>query len=703
MKTNLKIKELISGYYPPAWDQRTQKLTLAVVVFSVIYMILVFACMPARIYVELSRPSPKTIYAPREAVDEYTTEHLRLAAVEAVPEVFDYNSTVEEEALEAIEDFFGRVAEILDNQDSSLEEKTTAFQAFFEGALPASTVKALNTEKAVLEDLEKRLSLVLREIFDQGVKINGVEMAQRQVNREVALFPISAELKQVTETLAGPLLKPNMIANPEATARNREAARKAVEPVILQRNTLIVSEGELVTEKQIAQLETFGLLRGRQVDYSGMVGLLLLLSIIFVLVSIYLYKFVNNVYMDPKMLLLLGLIAIVTLLASVLAAYFSGYWIPVAMGVILITVMFGYRLAVLMTLVFALLAGFVTGGELSHVLVALTGGLAAVYAVSRVSQRGDLAKAGIYVAGTNMATILAQFLFLGNVNLESGMLKELGYALAAGAGSGLLSSIIAIGLLPYLESTFGVTTSITLLELSNPNHPLLRQLQTTAPGTYYHSMMVCNLAEAAAEAVDADPLLTRVGAYYHDIGKMKRPYFFTENQLSGQNPHDKLSPNLSAMIIRLHVKDGVELARKHRLPAAIEDIIQQHHGTGLITYFYQQALESVGDQSQVSAEKFRYDGPLPQTKEAAIIMLADSIEAGVRSLPKPAVNRIEGMIRRIIKEKLNSGQMDESDLKLKELDQIGDAFVRIMAGIYHSRIEYPEIDLKAEIERSDLR
>jgi putative nucleotidyltransferase with HDIG domain len=703
MKTSPKIKEIIGGYYPLKWDQRTQRLTLVVSVFAVIYLIMVFVCMPARINLELGRPSPKTVYAPREAIDEYATEQLRRAAAEAVPEAFDYNPAVEEEALAAIKDFFSRVGAIRDDQDSSLDEKIAAFQALFDEELPASTVKALLTEKTILADLEKRLLSVLTEVFDQGIKVNGVEAARRQINREVALFPFNAELKQVAETLAGPLLEPNMIANPEATAQNREAARKAVDPVILQRNTLIIIEGELVTEKQMAQLESLGLLQGKQADYTGMIGLFLLLSIVFVLVSIYLYKFVNNVYTNPKMLLLLGLVVIITLLVTVLAAYFSGYWIPVAMGVILITVIFGYRLAVLMTLVFALLAGFVTGGELSYVLVSLTGGLAAVYAVSRVSQRGDLAKAGLYVAGTNAATIMAQFLFLGNLSLESGIIKELGYALAAGTGSGLLSSIIAIGLLPYLESAFGVTTSITLLELSNPNHPLLRRLQTTAPGTYYHSMMVCNLAEAAAEAVNADPLLTRIGAYYHDIGKLKRPYFFTENQLSGQNPHDKISPNLSAMIIRLHVKDGLELARKHRLPAVIEDIIRQHHGTGLIFYFYQQALESCGDQEQVSAEKFRYEGPLPQTKEAAIIMLADSIEAGVRSLSKPVGNRVEGLIRRIIKEKLNNGQMDESDLTLKELDQIGDAFVKIMAGIYHARVEYPEKDLRAEIERSVLR
>ncbi|MGB4213769.1 MAG: HDIG domain-containing metalloprotein [Dethiobacteria bacterium] len=703
MKTLPGVREIIESYFPPRWDQHTQRLTLAVVIFIIFYLVLVFTCMPARIYVELGRPSPKTIYAPREAIDEYTTEQLRQAAAEAVPEVFDYNSEIEAEAVTAIKDFFARVGEIRDDENSSSDEKAAAIQALLDEELPLSTVKALLIEKTIIGDLESRLVASLAEIFRQGIKVNGVETAQRQVNREIALFPFNAELKQVAEILAGPLLKPNMIANPAATERNREAARKEVEPVILQRNALIISEGELVTEKHMAQLETLGLLRGKQADYPGMFGLFILLTIMFVLVSIYLYKYVNNIYTNPKMLLLLGLVAILTLLATVLAAYFSGYLIPVAMGVILITVIFGYHLAVLMALVFALLVGFLTGGELSYVPVALTGSLAAIYAVSRVSQRGDLAKAGLYVAGANVATIMAQFLFWGNFSLESRIIKELGYALVAGSGSGLLSSIIAIGLLPYLESAFGVTTSITLLELSNPHHPLLRQLQTKAPGTYYHSMMVCNLAEAAAEAVNADPLLTRIGAYYHDIGKLKRPYFFTENQLSGQNPHDKLSPNLSAMIIRLHVKDGVELARKHRLPAAIEDIIRQHHGTGLILYFYQKALENCGEEDQVSAEKFSYEGPLPQTKEAAIIMLADSIEAGVRSLSNPAGNRVEALIRRIIKEKLNSGQMDECDLTLKELDRIGDAFVKIMAGIYHARVEYPEKDLKAELERNVSR
>ena len=699
MKTEPKMKEFLVRYVPLSWDIRMQKLLLAAVIFSIMYVFLVLVSMPTRVNVALNKPSTKTIYAPRDMIDEYSTDQLRQAAGEDVPDVFDYNAAVLEDALGVINTFFTTVPELQDNQDLTYGEKLAAVEELLGDDAPGPAAAVLATDASSLLDLRERLESMIKDVFGQGVKTNGVETARRHINQEIALFPFSSELKRAAEKLVEPLVVPNMISNPEATARNREAARQAVEPVLLLRNTLIISEGEPVTEKHLAQLESLGLVRGQQADYPGFIGLFLLLLILFAMVGIYLSIFVKNVYDSLSLLSLLGLVTIITLLFTIVATYFSGYWIPVAMGVILITVMFGYKLAVMMNLIFALLVALITGGEFAYLLVALLGGLVAIYAVSRVSQRSDLAKAGLYVAATNTAVIIAFFLLRGNLSFEYGLLKELGYALIAGIVNGLLSSIIAIGMLPYLESGFGVTTAITLLELSNPNHPLLRQLLTKAPGTYYHSMMVCNLAEAAAEAVNADALLTRVGAYYHDIGKLKRPYFFTENQLSGRNPHQKISPNLSALIIGAHVKDGVELARKHRLPSVIMDIIRQHHGASLISFFYQQAVENNG-QENISMDKFRYEGPLPQTKEAAIIMLADAVEAGARSLSKPVSSRVEGLIRRIIKDKLNDGQMDECNLTLKELDQIGDAFVNIMSGIYHSRIEYPEKDLKAEIERN---
>ena len=269
-----------------------------------------------------------------------------------------------------------------------------------------------------------------------------------------------------------------------------------------------------------------------------------------------------------------------------------------------------------------------------------------------------------------------------------------------GLFNGILSAVGAIGLLPYLETVFGITSSIRLLELSNPNHPLLRKLLLEAPGTYHHSMMVGNLGEAAAEAVGADPLLTRVGSQYHDIGKTKRPYFFVENQFSGVNPHDKISPTLSTLIITSHVKDGVEMARQHKLPKVLVDFIREHHGTDLVKYFYHRAKESGQD---VSEDDFRYPGPKPQSKETAIVMLADSVEAAVRSMPKPTPGRIEGLVRKIIKERLADGQLDESNITLRDLDLIADAFVKVLTGMYHHRVEYPDGALKERAKDKEVK
>jgi putative nucleotidyltransferase with HDIG domain len=258
-----------------------------------------------------------------------------------------------------------------------------------------------------------------------------------------------------------------------------------------------------------------------------------------------------------------------------------------------------------------------------------------------------------------------------------------------------------LGLLPYMEILFGITSPVRLLELANPNEPLLKRLLIEAPGTYHHSIMVGNLAEAAAQVVNADPLLVRVGAYYHDIGKIKRPYFFVENQMGRENPHKKIAPSLSTLIITSHVRDGLEQAREHKLPAGVQAIIEQHHGSSLVAYFYQQALE--GDRAELVTEAdFRYDCPKPQTKEAALVMLADSVEAAVRSLQKPTPSRVEAMARKIIKERLHDGQLDECDLTFKDLSTITATFIQVLGGIFHSRIEYPE-NMITEIERRRAR
>ena len=275
---------------------------------------------------------------------------------------------------------------------------------------------------------------------------------------------------------------------------------------------------------------------------------------------------------------------------------------------------------------------------MEYAISAFVSSVTGVYSVSRLSQRADLAKASLYIILANLLTVLALGLLL-NYNLTM-----FSVAMPLAVFNGVLSSILTIGSLPFLETTFRITTSLKLLELSNPNQPLLKRLLLEAPGSYHHSILVGNLAEAAADAVRANSLLARVGSYYHDVGKLKRPYFFIENQLTAENPHDKLAPTLSNLIILSHVKDGLELAKEYGLPEVVRDIIAQHHGTTLVSFFYNKAVSQAksGRDDFVSEDDFRYEGPKPKTKEAAIVMLANSVEAAVRSVQKSNPGRSRG-------------------------------------------------------------
>ncbi|MCX7979367.1 MAG: HDIG domain-containing protein, partial [Bdellovibrionaceae bacterium] len=272
----------------------------------------------------------------------------------------------------------------------------------------------------------------------------------------------------------------------------------------------------------------------------------------------------------------------------------------------------------------------------------------------------------------------------------AGWEKEIIWGPAAGLVGGLFSSFIAMNFTPILESLFNYTTDIKLLELSNLNHPLLKEMIVKAPGTYHHSMMVGNMVEAAAEEIGANPLLAKVMSYYHDIGKVEHANYFIENQKPGSNPHDHISPFMSKTLLIAHVKDGVELGMKHKLGKPIIDGIVQHHGTTLISYFYNKAVDQAEEGSEVPEDEFRYPGPKPQFKEAALVMLADSIEAAARSLDEPTPARLQNIVANIIQRKFSDGQLDECNLSLKELSKIEAAFVRILLGVYHQRIDYPK-------------
>ena len=352
------------------------------------------------------------------------------------------------------------------------------------------------------------------------------------------------------------------------------------------------------------------------------------------------------------------------------------------MAGMLLAVLVSPHLATLLVGMLAIQSALLMNGEMRFAAISLMSSLVGIYSVWRLHDRYDLLRAGLWIGGTSLLLTWV----LGWMSQET--ITEL----SVGSAWAVLMSVLAVGgfalFVAVLERPFGAVTHLRLLELSSPEHPLLKDLMLRAPGTYAHSIMVSHLADAAAKAIGADSLLARVGCYYHDVGKMRRPEFFIENQRM-ENVHDRLTPSLSALIIAAHVKDGLELADQYRLPRPIRDIIAQHHGTSLISFFYQQALAGCEMHTPVLEQQFRYSGPKPQSKEAGIVMLADAVEAASRSLSRPTPARIESLVEHIIQEKIADGQLNECSLTFSEVHKIQEAFCRLLVAMLHSRVEYP--------------
>ncbi len=430
-------------------------------------------------------------------------------------------------------------------------------------------------------------------------------------------------------------------------------------------------------------------------------GLAIGLFVLFVLAALYFYvRFLETrPVMSPKRLYLLGTVVLLGILINrfllvilqslgqsfpFIPIHSFYYTLPVALGSVLLTVLFDAQTAFGGAIVLAVLTTLMVTDEVTFLLFGLVGAVVGAFSIRRSQDRTTFFKAGSWVAVANVCTILTF------IPIYDGSAPSLAYDLVACVVNGVVVALFGSTLLPVLEYLFGTATDLKLLELSNLNHPLLKQLMKTAPGTYHHSLMMGELSEAASEAIGANALLCRVGAYYHDIGKVKKPAYFIENQSDALNRHDKLSPHLSSLICIAHVKDGIEMALERRLPAAIVDLIPQHHGTRLVTYFYEKAKKSQDpDLGEVKEEDYRYPGPKPQTREAAILMLADAVEAAARTLTDPTPARVQGVVNRIVNDVFIEGELSECDLTLKDLHRIAKAFVRVLTAIHHHRVEYP--------------
>lgn len=668
-----------------------RRLFLAVVTFLVATALVSLEWVPQQLQLTVGQPAPRKIVAHKTVTyeDKDKTEQLRANAAELVEPVYDPDVSVLQESLVKLEAAFEKIEQIR-STELSAEQKLERLATEEQLCLPTELQGVvLDLSQEEFSGLEKKAPELVRFLMEKGIRQSDLPVAKATLLEKIREESGSSAFKEVLQAMVDSVLQPNLVYNHEATQRRQQAARESIQPVekTAWQNTVIVREGDPITSEHLQVLEALDLLH-RRTHWTVVLGAALAVGFLIILTAAYLRFLTPKVLKDFKMLLLLASIALGTLALGriflLIPVDVAIKFFPAAAGPLLVAILLDSRLSVLVAAELPLLLAIMAGPDLTLAMGALGGSLAGILAVQKVNQRSDLARAGILISGANLC--IAWTL---NLIAMAEPLRLLTDSLA-GIINGFLGVILAIGLLPFIESAFGITTPIRLLELANPNHPLLKRLLLEAPGTYHHSILVGNLAETAADAVGADALLSRVASYYHDVGKIKRPEFFIENQLLISNPHDKMSPNLSALVITSHIKEGLELARQFKLPPAIRDIIEQHHGTTLVSYFYNQAVAEAED--AVSEDNFRYEGPLPQTKEAALVMLADVVEAAVRSVADPTPGKIEGLIRKVIKERLDEGQLDQSDLTLKDLDRTAAVFAKVLTGVYHQRVPYPDKD-----------
>ncbi len=491
-------------------------------------------------------------------------------------------------------------------------------------------------------------------------------------------------------------IDPNLVYDKTFTD---ETLRKALANI--SRTKDMVYENELIVDKNIRidqatyqklySLEVALAERSRRQgiwhSFLSALGRYMLLAAILAIFSLYLHSFRRKIYDNNRMLLMITVIFILELVLAALITEtleWSIYLIPTTLASMLLAILIDTGMAFVGTVILALILGGIQGGGYDIVLFSVVSGMVAIYSVYQIRNRNQVFKAVLFISGAYLWTILAVSLFRYTPFAE--MVRTFGIYLLPNA---IFSSFFTFMIVGLFEKTFDVTTDVTLLELSDLNHPLLKKLSLEAPGTFHHSMVVGNLAEAAAKEIGANSLLARVGSYYHDVGKMEKPQYFVENQMDAENRHNQLAPNMSALILASHVKNGIELAKKYGIPKRIRDFIPEHHGTSLMKYFYDKAIKMYG-KNEVNESDFRYPGPKPQSKETAIVMLADTVEAATRTLENPSPSKLRAFVENLVQNKIQEGQLDESELTLQDIKKIIDAFLNILQGVFQHRIEYPD-------------
>ncbi len=679
-------------------------------VFSILIAAVIFASLVldvpgvGDIQVQVGETSPFTVVAPRAITyqSDVLTEEAREQARQNVQPIYNVPETrIARRQLARAREVVAYIELIRSDPYASEEQKIAWLQAIPDLSLSEEQAQEMlnlsdDEWQAVVNETYRILSIVMRREIREGEEAK----AKRTVPALISL-DLNDIQADVVQQLVDGLITANTFYNEEETQKARESAAEAVQPVnrTIAAGEIILREGDEVTALDIEALGVLGLLQPERGWRDYLSALIIALVLDGILVAFITWRRRDFWAETLPVVLLLAIFSGFVLAAKIMLPMHTllPFLFPLASMAMLIGSLIDLPIAAIATALVTLLVGQFIGSGLEILMYLFLGSMVGVLALGNAERLNSFVRAGLWIIAINLLLLVA-FSLPNPEAMDNRGMMELAFA---GVVNGIFASSFTLVIYYLLGQVFGVTTSLQLLEISRPNHPLLRQLLLKAPGTYHHTLIVSNMAEEAAVAIGADPLLTRVGSYYHDIGKTIRPYFFIENNTDGENPHDRIDPYTSARIIISHVPDGVKLAKKYRLPPGIIDFIKEHHGTTRVEYFYHKAVQMQEDPSKVDESAFRYPGPKPHSRETAILMLADSAEATVRAMrPQTQAEMLE-IIRSVISRRLMSGQLDDSPLTLKDLTLISEAFARVLQGIHHPRVKYPgEEDNKVRPEET---
>lgn len=667
------------------------RIVLFVLAFVVTIVCIGTGSIQQRETVQVGSVATKRYVAPEDTVDEAATEKLREAAANSVGPIYKTDTTVMDKNVTMVEGVFQELDTVL----AGLPEGESFYNAVQEISLELPVVLS-NRQLMAYENLtaEQRKAFVndcvsvLKQIYDKGVTADGLTEAKASGLTYLQELAWSSDLKTMAGVILSAAVEPNLIVDEAAVEAAKEEKRAEVDEVLIRKNQKIVDEGEIITQEIYDKLVALNLVSetGLEGSLMPMLGSLVITGMLFAALYLFFRWGKGNILLKPNEIrMLFTIYMMMVLLIRILANLTVFTIVPVGLFAMLVSLLVGRRMALWLNALFCIIGCFIFNGDVQFLMYALISGTFAALIIQKTDKRSHLIPAALGMAAVDFVTTISLGFFFGE-----GYSTELLFQGGIGAVTGLLSMIVAVGSLPFWENMFEANTPLRLMELTNPNNELLRKLMIEAPGTYHHSLIVANLAETAVYDIGGNTALARAGAYYHDVGKLRYPQFFAENQ-SGHNPHDELPPEKSAKIITGHTKGGLELAERYKLPPVVRDMIVEHHGNSLVKFFYFKALKLYGAEN-VNEADYRYQGRIPSSRESAVVMLADTVEAAVRSMlgHGKTMEEAEAAVKNLMKDKLDDGQLNNSGLTLNELETIRLAFLKVFHGMYHERVSYPE-------------